>query len=303
MSTEETPEQRSRNGILSALIAYVSWGFIPVYFILVKDVDSLEVLVHRIVWAVPFGAVIIAARRQWGEVRSALLHRKMRLLLSVSALFIAINWLFYIWAIQIDQIYQSSLGYYINPLLFALAGVVLFGERLRRPQVIAISVAGAGVLILTVAGGQVPAIALIIGASFTVYGVIRKRVVIGGMPGLFVETILLFPFALAYLGWVSYQGSAVFGAGGTKVSAMLVLAGPLTIIPLLFFALAARRLNLATVGMMQFIAPSIQFLVGVVYGEPLTLAHVACFSCIWTAVALFSWDAWRHSRRSAVAAT
>ena len=203
---------------------------------------------------------------------------------------------------QIDQIYQASLGYYINPLLFALAGVVLFGERLRRPQVVAVAVASVGVLILTVAGGQVPAIALVIGASFTVYGVIRKQVVIGGMSGLFVEAIILFPLAMGYLGWIMYQGTAVFGAGDARMSAILVLAGPFTIIPLLFFALAARRLNLATVGMMQFIAPSIQFIVGLVYGEPLTMAHVACFSCIWTAVALFTWDAWRNSRRTVAAA-
>jgi chloramphenicol-sensitive protein RarD len=302
MDTEETPEQRIRNGFMSALVAYVLWGFIPIYFIVIKDVDALEVLVHRILWAVPFGAAIIAVRGQWGEVKSVFRHRQMLTLLSVSAVVIAINWLVYIWAIQIDQIYQASLGYYINPLLFAVAGVFIFNEQLRGPQVLAVGVAAIGVLILTVAAGQLPTVALLIGGSFTIYGVIRKRVVIGGMPGLFVETIILLPFALAYLSWIEVQGTAVFFVDGMLISGILMLAGPLTAIPLLFFALAARRLSLATVGMMQFIAPSIQFVVGVIYGEPLTLAHIACFGCIWFAVAMFSWDAWRQSRRAIAAA-
>ena len=237
MSTEETPEQQARNGFLAALVAFTSWGFIPVYFIVVKEVSSLEVLVHRIVWAVPFGAVIIAARRQWGEVRAALLHRKMLLLLSVSALFIAINWLFYIWAIQAEQIYQSSLAYYINPLLFALAGVVLFGERLRRQQILAIGVASVGVLILTMAGGQVPGFCA--DHRCQLHGVRRDsqarrhRRNAGSVRGDAGAVPL---FSLAYLAWISLQGTAVFGAGNTGMSSILVLAGPITIIPLLFFA-------------------------------------------------------------------
>ena len=156
---------------------------------------------------------------------------------------------------------------------------------------------------LTLSGGQFPAIALFLGTSFTIYGVIRKKVVIGGMPGLFVETIVLAPFGLVYLLYLMQAGNAAFGGDSAGLSAFLVLAGPITVVPLLAFALAARRLNLSTVGMLQFIAPTLQFLIGVSQGEVLTPAHLVCFTCIWTAVALFSWDAWRNSRRSALSAT
>ena len=298
---EETPEQQVRNGLVAALVAYVLWGLLPLYFVTVRDVDTLEVLVHRVIWAVPFGALIIHFRHQWGEVRRAFTHRNMLAYLSVSALLIAGNWLVYILAVQNEQIFQASLGYYINPLLFAVAGVFLLDEKLRRPQMIAVLLAAIGVLVLTLSGGRFPAIALFLGVSFTFYGLIRKKVVIGGMPGLFVETVLIAVPALGYLLVLANQETAVFGADPT-LSWILVLAGPITVIPLLAFALAARRLNLSTVGMLQFIAPTLQFAVGVYYGEKLTPAHVICFGCIWLAVALFSWDAWRNTRRKSVAA-
>ena len=291
----ETPEQQVRNGLVSALIAYGSWGVLPLFFILIREVDALEALAHRMIWAVPFGALIIHFRHQWPEVKRALTHPKMLAYLSTTALIIASNWLVYIWAVQFEQIFQASLGYYINPLLFAVVGVFMLGEQLRRPQVAAVVLAAVGVLVLTVSGGRFPAIALFLGVSFTIYGVIRKKVVIGGMPGLFVETVVLFPFACACLAWLVGQGNAVFG-DNAGTSALLIAAGPITVIPLLFFALAARRLKLSTVGMLQFIAPTLQFLVGLWDGEPLTRAHLICFACIWTAVALFSWDAWRNSR-------
>ena len=296
-SSEETPEQQTRNGLIAGLVAYCLLGVLPIYFVAVRDVDTMEVLVHRIIWAVPFGAAIIHLRHQWGEVWRALTHTKMLAYLSLTALLIAGNWLVYILAVQRDQIFQASLGYYINPLLFAVAGVFLMGEKLRRPQTIAVSLAAIGVLVLTVSGGQFPAIALFLGTSFTIYGIIRKKVVIGGMPGLFVETLVLLLPGLIYLLMLISRGEAVFGSGVPAMSGMLVLAGPITVIPLLAFALAARRLNLSTVGMLQFIAPTLQFLIGVYYGEQLTTAHIVCFGCIWVAVVLFSWDAWRSARK------
>lgn len=296
--TDETPEQQTRDGLISALIAYLLWGFLPLYFILVKEVGSFEVLVHRVIWAVPFGAAIIHLRRQWPEVKRALTHPKMLMYLSITAILIAGNWLVYIWAVQDEQIFQASLGYYINPLLFAVVGVFVMGEKLRRLQVAAVILAAVGVIVLTVSGGKFPAIALFLGTSFTIYGVIRKKVIIGGMPGLFVETIVLLPLAAMYLGWLMANGEAAFGAGEFSLSVILLLAGPITVVPLLFFALAARRLNLSTVGMMQFMAPTIQFGIGVYFGEQLTPAHLVCFGCIWTAVVLFSWDAWQSNRRA-----
>jgi chloramphenicol-sensitive protein RarD len=302
-SPVETSEQQARDGILSALIAYLLWGFMPLYFILVKDVASLEVLAHRVIWAVPFGAAIIHYRKQWMEVWRGLTHPKMLLYFGITAILIAGNWLVYIWAVQQDQIFQASLGYYINPLLFAVVGVFLLGEKLRKPQILAVGIATIGVVFLAVSGGELPIIALFLGTSFTVYGVIRKKVVIGGMPGLFIETIVLLPLSLAYLVYMMFQGQAEFGSAGLKGSSILLLAGPITVLPLLFFALATRRLNLSTVGMMQFIAPTIQFGVGVAYGEQLTTAHLVCFSCIWGAVILFSWDGWRSMRRPTVRST
>ncbi len=300
----QLPKQTSeiRDGVIAGLIAYVLWGFLPVYFKVVGSVDPLEVLSHRIIWAVPFGAVILFARRQWQEVRRALTHRQMLGWLSLSALFIALNWLVYIWAIQDERIFETSLGYYINPLTNTLGGIIMFGERLRRLQKLAVALAALGVLVLTISGGQVPWVALFLAISFTIYAVIRKRVVIGGMPGLFIETLLLLPFALAWFAWIKSSGQAAFASGDGALTAWLIMAGPLTAVPLLFFALAARRLPLTTIGFMQFLAPTLQFCVGIYYGELLTTAHLICFGCIWVAVAFFSFDAVRASKKPPQAA-
>ena len=287
----------TRDGVIAALICYLIWGLLPIYFVFVSAVAPLEVLLHRIVWAVPFGAVIIFSRRQWPEVRRALTHRAMLSWLAVAALFIAINWYVYIYAIQNNQIFQGSLGYYINPLVYVLIGVIFLGERLRTLQIAAVVIAAIGVLVLTFSGGQFPTIALTLAFSFSVYGVIRKRIVIGAMPGLFVETILLLPIAMAWLGWLIYSGQSTFGSAGVGIKTLLLIAGPITVVPLLFFALAARRLPLSTIGFMQFLAPTLQFCVGLYYGEQLSAAHMICFGCIWVAVILFSTDALRAGKK------
>jgi chloramphenicol-sensitive protein RarD len=297
----ESSEKQARDGLVSAFIAFFLWGVFPLYFIVLKEVSVFEVLAHRIIWAVPFGALIIHLRHQWPEVMAALKHRRTLKYLTLSAILITSNWLVYIWAIQIDQINQASLGYYINPLLFALAGVVIFGERLRKAQTAAVILAAIGVIILTVRGGEFPAIAVFLGTTFAIYGVIRKQVVVGGMPGLFIETLLLLPIALVYLVWIMLAGDAAFARDDPGLAGILMLAGPVTVLPLLLFALAARRLNLSTIGMMQFIAPTLKFAIAVIYGEELTSAHIICFSLIWTAVILFSIDAWRTNRELAAA--
>lgn len=292
----ESPEKRTRDGIISGLIAFTLWGVFPLYFIVVIEVSAIEVLAHRIIWAVPFGALIIHMRGQWPDVISAMRHRRTLGFLTLSAIVITGNWLVYIFAVQLEQINQASLGYYINPLLFALAGVVIFGERLRKAQTTAVILAAIGVTYLTFRGGEFPTIAVFLGSAFVIYGIIRKQVVVGGMPGLFIETVVLVPFALAYLVWIMLKGEAAFSFNEPFLAGILLLAGPLTVIPLLFFALAARRLNLSTVGMMQFIAPTLQFAIAVIFGEELTTAHIVCFTLIWLAVILFSIDAWRASR-------
>ncbi|MDZ7769417.1 MAG: EamA family transporter RarD [Woeseiaceae bacterium] len=189
----EAPENRGRNGIIAALCAYLMWGFLPIYFKAVQQVAALEILSHRVLWAIPFGAMIIALRRQWPEVRRALTHPRTLGLLTLAAIFIAINWLVFVWAVQQSQIFQASLGYYINPLIYVVIGVLFLGETLRRLQVAAVLLAVAGVAVLTFSGGEFPLISLALAVSFTTYGVIRKQTVVGGMPGLFIETIILMP--------------------------------------------------------------------------------------------------------------
>jgi chloramphenicol-sensitive protein RarD len=285
---------RTREGVVAGVIAYTLWGFLPIYLKLVATVPALEVLAHRIVWAVPFGIAIIAARRQWPEVKRALRHPRTLGLLCLSAAFIAINWLVYIWAVQSAQIFQASLGYYINPLLYVLIGVGVFGERLRTLQTAAVILAASGVAVLASRGGGFPLIALTLATSFTIYGVLRSRVAVGGMPGLFIETLVLLPLAAGYLLWLGVQDIGALSLEAPRMMLLLTLAGPFTVLPLLAFALAARRVQLSTIGILQFISPTLQFLVGLAYGEQLTTAHIACFALIWTAVATFSWDAWRH---------
>ncbi len=292
----ESPEARQRNGVITALLAFGMWGFLPIYFKALQQVAASEILVHRILWALPFGALIVAARRQWPEVRGALGHPRTAGFLALSAMFIAVNWLVYVWAVQQSQIFQASLGYYINPLMYVVIGVFLFGERLRPLQVAAVVLAACGVAVLTVSGGQFPLIAITLAVSFTIYGVIRKQTVVGGMPGLFIETLILAPLALGYLALLARDGAAAFGTESLYLNLALMRAGPITVLPLLCFALAARRLALSTIGFMQFIAPTLQFLVGLAYGERLTTAHAICFTCIWVAVAAFSFDAWRRTR-------
>lgn len=284
----------ARDGVIAGLVAYTLWGFLPIYFKLVETVSPVEVLLHRIVWAVPFGALIIHVRKQWPEVRRALTHRNMLMLLVTSALFIAVNWYVYIVAIVSGQIFQASLGYYINPLLYVLVGVAFFSESLSRLQLLAVLLAALGVFVLTISGGQIPYIALFLGVSFTIYGIIRKRVVIGGMPGLFVETVVLLPIAALWLASLLLSGQSAFTADDPHMVGLLLLAGPITVIPLLCFALAARRVSLTMVGFMQFLAPTLQFLTGIYYGEQLTVPHLVCFGCIWIAVTLFSADALRN---------
>src|SRR5690606_26417957 len=229
----------------------------------------------------------------WPEVRRAVANRRTLGWLTLAAVVIGVNWLVYIFAVQTEHIFQASLGYYINPLMYVVIGVVFFGERLRRPQTAAVILATAGVTVLAASGGELPLIALTLAVSFTIYGVIRSRVVVGGMPGLFIETMILVPIAAGYLLWLIAEGASVFRPEAPGMSMMLMLAGPLTVLPLLCFALAARRLKFSTIGGLQFISPTMQFLIGVAYGEPLTLPHVICFVLIWVAVLVFSWDAWR----------
>ncbi len=298
MNAQDTATQGDeRSGVVFGLLAYTMWGLFPIYFVWTSSVAPLEVLSHRVLWAVPFGALIISLRRQWCDVRNALVDRSRLSWLAMAALAISANWLTYIWAIQQDRIFETSLGYYINPLMYVAIGVLAFGERLRRLQGIAVALATIGVLFLTFSGGAFPWVAIVLGISFTTYGVIRKQVAIGAMPGLFIETLLIFPIVALWMGWFVAQGGASVVSGDAWLTFLLIMGGPITVLPLVFFAIAARRLTLTAIGFMQFLAPTLQFMTGVYYGEPLTFAKLVCFGFIWTAVVVFSADALRQGRR------
>lgn len=298
LSASSPTAAAGREGVIAALLAYLLWGVMPVYFKIVGDVAALELLAHRIVWAVPFGLLLIAARRQGLEVNAALRDRRRLGWLALSALFIAINWLIYIHAVQSGQIFQASLGYYINPLVYVLVGVACFGERLGSLRAAAVLLASLGVAVLTISGGQFPGIALALAVSFTIYGVIRKQVEVGAMPGLLIETLVLLPFAAGYLVVLVNAGDSALDTDAPAMFALLIAAGPVTVVPLLFFAIAARRLHLSTLGFMQFLAPTLQFGMAILYGETLTIAHGICFSLIWLAAMLFIADMFRQRQRA-----
>lgn len=293
----QTQDEGPNIGLLAGIAAYTMWGFFPIYFKFTADASPMEILVHRVVWSVPFAFILILIRKQLPALKAGLSDKRVLWSLSLSSFFIALNWGVYIWAIQIDQILQASLGYYINPLMYVLVGVVFFKETLSKVQGFAIALAAIGVAVLTFYGGVFPWISLILAISFTVYGVVRKQVVIGAIPGLLIETLILLLPALAY-GYYLYQtGNMSFGqgfsGGNTQLTWLLVMAGPLTVLPLLCFAVAARKLRLSTLGILQYIGPTLQFCCGLYFGEIFTAAHAICFAFIWSAVALFSWNAWR----------
>jgi chloramphenicol-sensitive protein RarD len=285
-----------RLGLACGVAAYAIWGLFPLYLKELDPAGAVEVVAHRIAWSVPFGALILALRRQWGETLKALSAPRIVALLALSAVLISVNWLVYVWAVANERVLQASLGYYINPLLFIAAGVFVLKERLTALQVVAVAMAALGVAALIVGAGVFPWPSFILAASFTAYGFVRKTTPVGAMPGLFIETLLLAPFAVATLIYLADSGALQFGRHGAGLDALLIAAGPMTVGPLVLFALAARRLSLTTIGFLQYIGPTGQFLLGLYYGEPFTPAHAVCFGLIWSALALTSVDAVRRNR-------
>ena len=296
--TQTAQQKDSHQGLLSGAAAYVMWGLFPIYFVLTKSVPALEILGHRIVWSVPFCFLVILFRRQLKPLWSGLKNGKTVLYLTIAAIFLSINWGLYIWAIQIEEIMQASLGYYINPLCYVIVGVMFFNEAMSRLQWVAIALAFMGVSVLTLYGGVFPWISITLALTFTAYGVFKKFVDIGAMPGLQIETLVLLPLALLMMAYLAHSPGLAFGSGDWKIDALMVFAGPMTILPLFAFSFAARRIKLSTLGILQYIGPSLQFICALYYGEVFTPAHAWCFGLIWTGVALFAWDGWRVNRRT-----
>lgn len=298
-TTSEQPEPTqpdSRLGLLAAIGAYGCWGVIALYFKTVAHVAPPEVLAHRAIWSFAFLAVVISASGQWGAVGRALRNRKALGLLALSTLVIAINWLAYIYAVSSSQLLEASLGYFINPLVNVLLGVAVLGERLRPYQRLSIALALIGVGISAVMLGRLPWLALLLAISFSLYGLLRKTMPVAGLVGLTIETLLLTPLALIYLAWLRHNG-AITGEGGPTLG-LLALSGLVTSIPLLLFVAGARRLRLSTLGIVQYLSPSLQFSVAVaVFHEPLAMSRLASFAFIWAAVAIYAADSLRAHRQ------
>lgn len=293
-----TQNPEARLGLICGFAAYALWGLFPLYIKALAPASASEIVAQRILWSVPFGAFILSLRGQWRETLAAAKSPRVLALLGLAAVLIAGNWLTYVWAVSNDRVLQASLGYYINPLAFIAAGVFILKEELTRAQIVAVALASAGVAVLTFGAGVFPWPSFILAVSFTAYGYVRKTTPVGAMPGLFIETVLLSPFALLFLMHLQSTGVLALGHHSRTLDFLLFLAGPATVIPLVLFALAARRLSLTVIGFLQYIGPTGQFLLGLYYGEKFTLAHAICFGAIWTALALISLDAFRRRRLS-----
>ena len=289
-----TNSKSSTTGALAAVGAFLAWGFLPVYFnVIGPRVSVWEILIHRVVWAAVLLSVVALVTGRWGRVIRLIRRRRAFLALCGSAALIAGNWGLFIWAVTSHHILEASLGYYINPLLNVLLGFLFLGERFRPLQLVSIAVATAGVLIMIVGYGQVPWVALILAGCFGAYGLIRKQVQVESDIGLLIETLLLLPFALIWLGSMYAEGQAAFLRISPGLDLLLLSAGAVTVVPLVLFAYGARRLRLATVGLAQYIAPTVHFLVAVMfYGEVFTTADAITFGCIWAGLALYTLDLW-----------
>jgi chloramphenicol-sensitive protein RarD len=283
----------TRSGLILGIGAYAAWGLLPLYLRLLRGVPSLEVLAHRIVWSLLLLIVIVVVTRRAGAIRAAARGPTLALL-AASATLIAINWLVYIWAVQHGHVLEASLGYFINPLVNVALGMALLGERIGRVQKAAVAVAAAGVAVMALSGGGALWISLTLALSFGTYGLIRKVAAIDSLGGLTVETALLLVPALAVIAMAQVGGQGAFGQDRT-VDLLLVLAGAVTAVPLLMFAAAARRLRYATMGLLQYIAPTLQFVEAVaLFHEPLRPVHLVTFALIWTGCALYAWGGWRR---------
>jgi chloramphenicol-sensitive protein RarD len=292
-----------RTGIFSAALAFLCWGLFPLYFHALDDVPPLQILANRMIWSLVLLLVVLAVRRKWDWLEVV---RKPRVLgrFVASAFLLSANWLLYIWSVNNGHVIDSSLGYFINPLVNIMFGYVLLQERLRRAQWAAIGVAVLGVAWLTWQGGHVPWIALVLAASFGAYGLLRKTAALGALEGLSFETMVLFPVAAAYVGWLTLHGQNAFlNTGSTTTRLLLLAAGPVTAIPLLLFASGARQIPLSVLGLLQYLSPTIQFLLGVwLFHESFTGERLVGFALIWAALALYAAEGLHHRGRAALAA-
>jgi chloramphenicol-sensitive protein RarD len=284
-------------GIWNGLGAYVLWGFFPIYWKLLHEVPALQVIGHRIAWSFILLVAVIGLTRQWNNFRSAALAPKVIGIYAIAGVLLSINWLVYVWGVNAGFIVETSLGYFINPLVSVLLGVVFLRERLRSMQWLAVGLAAAGVIYLTLTYGRPPWIALSLAFSFGIYGFVKKLAPLGSLYGLTLETALVFPAALIYLLFAESTGTGAFLHQGAVTDMLLVGTGVVTSIPLLMFASAAREIPLTMIGVLQYVAPTIQFLIGVfLYHEPFDQSRLIGFSLVWIALIIFWVESFLASR-------
>ena len=287
-------------GMLAAAGAYVLWGVFPIYWKFLQNVSALEMLIHRILWSLVVVAALLTVQGQWQWLRSSRERPAILRSFVVTGALLAINWLVYIWANNHGHIVEASLGYFITPLVNVLLGLLILHERMRPPQWLAISLAAVGVLYLILNAGGLLWISFTLAFSFGIYGLLRKTAALGSLPGLTVEMMVLCLPALAYALFLQSSGQAVFAHGPAVTTLLLVLSGPVTAVPLLLFAHGARQVPLTSLGLLQYIAPTMQFLIAVVlYGESFTPSRIIGFGVIWAALAIYAWDSYRWARAGA----
>jgi chloramphenicol-sensitive protein RarD len=288
----------TRRGTLYGAGAYVLWGLFPLYWPLLAPAGALEVLAHRIVWSLAVVAVLLAALHRTPQLVAVVRNRAKLWRLSLAAVVVAINWGTYIYGVTHDRVVETSLGYFVNPIVTVLLGVLVLGERLRRLQWTAMGLALLAVVVLSVQGGRPPWLALVLAFSFGSYGLLKKTADVGAVEGLGVETLVLLVPAGAYVAWLAASGGSTFGSHGPGHAGLLALSGVVTAVPLLLFGAAATRVPLTTLGVLQYLAPTLQFLIGVLlYGEPMPLAELLGFVLVWVALALFTSDTLRRRRQ------
>ena len=291
------PRGRQRSGVVSGLTAYVLWGLFPLYWGLLEPSSPTEVLAARVLFSLVFLVGLVTLTRQWGQVRPVVADRRVLGILSLAAAIVSVNWGVFIWAVDNAHVVDASLGYFINPLVSIALGVLVLRERLRALQWLAVGIAALAVLYATVSLGRPPWVALVLAFSFGFYGLAKKLAGVDAVPSLTVEMAVLTPFALAYLAWLWADGSLVLGTQGWGHALAMVGAGPVTALPLLFFGFAAHRVPLSVLGPLQYVAPSMQLVIGVwLLGEPMSAQRWLAFAGVWIALLVFTVDAVRHSR-------
>ncbi|EID4425860.1 EamA family transporter RarD [Vibrio vulnificus] len=297
MTAEE--QQKARQGVLLALGAYTMWGIAPIYFKSLAAVSPLEILSHRVVWSFFLLAALLHFGRHWRTVRDVLTSKSKMLYLVTTAILVGANWLIFIWAVNANHMLDASLGYYINPLINVLLGMLFLGERLRKLQWFAVTLAACGVLVQLIVFGSVPIVAMALAFSFGFYGLLRKKVSVDAQTGLFIETLVMLPAAAIYLLFIADTPTSNMLANPSQLNLLLIAAGVVTTLPLLCFTGAATRLKLSTLGFFQYIGPSLMFLLAVlIYGEAFTSDKALTFAFIWGALVVFSFDGLRYRRNS-----